>query len=378
MKEEEQGGLMKMKEERQDLNEVEEKHQVQKDHNVNGEKSYPTPIHHPRLSSAVGQSSGSAGLEPWTFRYCNSSLASCATKTYSPTSVSHLSLHPNSVQQPSSQVSGALCFHTTRWLCFIPAGTYATVQIHLHLCITASLAWLSPNSWKRNSSFDSASTRLSDEADPLLYLIRCQGFLALHPLADIDILATFRSILHGTARDWWEVTRSSITTWTEFETAFLSAFLSEDHEDELAERVRTRHQRERESIRDFVFTYHALCKRWKPCLTENETVKMILKNINPYLASQLRSHVNTVGELVKLEHQIEKDHEQQLQYEKSMSRKSQPDRCSSDGVSLPSTSLKRDFVVCFSSKKIGEDLLRFQEVMPHHLSAGDHAEQYAN
>ncbi len=56
-----------------------------------------------------------------------------------------------------------------------------------------------------------------------------------------------------------------------------------------------------------------------------------------------------------------------------------PQRCSPDGVSLPSISLKRDFVVCSSSRKLGEDLLRLQEVMPHHLrycsvSAGDLAE----
>ncbi len=39
-------------------------------------------------------------------RYSNSSLATCATKTRSSTSVSHFSLHPSSVQQshPRSQV----------------------------------------------------------------------------------------------------------------------------------------------------------------------------------------------------------------------------------------------------------------------------------
>ncbi len=111
--------------------------------------------------------------------------------------------------------------------------------------------------------------RPSDGADPLLYLTRCQDFLALHPLADADILATFRTVLYGTARNWWEVARSSVTTWNDFETAFLSAFLSEDYEDELAERVRTRTQGEKESIRDFAFTYRALCRRWKPTLTEN-------------------------------------------------------------------------------------------------------------
>lgn len=98
--------------------------------------------------------------------------------------------------------------------------------------------------------------RPSDDGDPLLYLTRCQDFLALHPLAETDILATFRSVLHGTARDWWEVARSSVTTWNEFETAFLS----EDYKDELAESVHTRYQGERET-RDFAFTYRALCRR---------------------------------------------------------------------------------------------------------------------
>lgn len=79
--------------------------------------------------------------------------------------------------------------------------------------------------------------RPSDDSDPLLYMTKCQDFLALHPLDDTDILATFRTVLYGTARDWWEVARSSITSWSEFESAFLSAFLSEDYEDELAERV---------------------------------------------------------------------------------------------------------------------------------------------
>ncbi|KAI2658617.1 hypothetical protein H4Q32_016718 [Labeo rohita] len=116
-----------------------------------------------------------------------------------------------------------------------------------------------------------------DDPDPLLYITRCQDFLAVHPLTDMDILATFSTVLPVTA---------------------------EDYEDELAECVRYRTQGEKESIRDFAFTYRVLCKRWKPSLTEADIVKMILKNIKPYLASHLRSHVTTVEELVQLGHQL--------------------------------------------------------------------------
>lgn len=118
-----------------------------------------------------------------------------------------------------------------------------------------------------------------------------------------------------------EVARTSVFTWTEFEAAFLSAFHSKDYEDEIAERVIIRTQGEKEPIRDFAFSYRALCKRWKSTLTESEIVKIILKNIKRHLASQLRSWVSTMEELVKLDHQLEKDYEQQLQYESSLHHK---------------------------------------------------------
>lgn len=157
---------------------------------------------------------------------------------------------------------------------------------------------------------------LNDAPDPLQYLERCDDFLALTPLTDEELLATLRNVLHGTARDWWDVGRHKIHTWKEFQHQFRAAFLSEDYEDELAERVRNRVQGDGESIRDFAYMYQSLCKRWKPQIEEEEILKMILKNINPQLASQLRSsRVTSVNALVRLGQQLEKDRVNQLQYE---------------------------------------------------------------
>lgn len=78
-------------------------------------------------------------------------------------------------------------------------------------------------------------------------MTQCQDFLALHPLADADLLAAFGTVLYGTTHDWWKVALTSVFIWTEFEAAFLSAFLSEDYEDELAGRVKIN-----EPIRDFL------------------------------------------------------------------------------------------------------------------------------
>ena len=120
--------------------------------------------------------------------------------------------------------------------------------------------------------------KMEDEPDPLLYLEKCNDFLALNSLTDEELMATLRNVLHGTARDWWDVVRLNTHTWTDFQGKFCAAFLSEDYEDELAERVRTRIQGEGESIRDFAFRYCSLCQRWKPEIQEDA----VLKHQSPY------------------------------------------------------------------------------------------------
>ena len=158
--------------------------------------------------------------------------------------------------------------------------------------------------------------RMEDDTDPLTYLEQCRDYLALSPLSDEELLATLRNVLFGTARDWWDVVRLETITWREFEQKFLSAFLSEDYMDELEERIRTRVQREGESIRDFAYMFRALCRRWNPDITEAKVIQLILKSIHPSLASQLRSSgVKTVDSLVRLGQQLEKDKEKQSQQE---------------------------------------------------------------
>ncbi|KAI3374585.1 hypothetical protein L3Q82_021158 [Scortum barcoo] len=73
--------------------------------------------------------------------------------------------------------------------------------------------------------------------------------------------------------------------------------------------------------------YQSLCKRWKPNIQEDEIIKLILKNINPQIASQLRSSgVTSVDGLVRLGQQLEKDRENQLQYEQRKNLLKKPSR----------------------------------------------------
>ncbi len=128
-------------------------------------------------------------------------------------------------------------------------------------------------------------------------------------------MASVRNVLHGTVRDWWDVERSNTQTWSNFQMKFHTAFLSDDYEDELAERVRARVQGNGEGIRDFAYMYRSLCQQWKPEIQEDAVLKLIFRNHNPQMASQLQGRVTTVDKLVRLSQKLEKDKASQLQYE---------------------------------------------------------------
>lgn len=155
---------------------------------------------------------------------------------------------------------------------------------------------------------------VNDESDPVIYLERCNDFLALRPMSNSEILATMRSVLHASARDWWETVRFKINSWGSFQKAFLAVFLPEDYQDVLEEKVRNRLQGTNESVRDFAFSFQALFKRWKKEATDTEVLKALLKAMNPCYASQLRGRAQTVEELVRLGTQLERDYDHKIKY----------------------------------------------------------------
>ena len=145
------------------------------------------------------------------------------------------------------------------------------------------------------------------DLDPISYLEKCEEFLAVRPLPDLEILAALNSVLRGTAKDWWKAERSRVHTWKQFKDAFLRSFLSEDYEAEAEMRIRERRQEPEESIRDFAFQLRALCLRWRADLPERTILQHILRNCNPRLASLVRGSVQSVDELVRVGTLIEKD-----------------------------------------------------------------------
>lgn len=86
--------------------------------------------------------------------------------------------------------------------------------------------------------------------------------------------------------------------------------LSEDFEDELAERVRGQ-----EDKHQWFWLYILPLFRSKPAVLEAAVLKLIFRNINPHMKTKLRGRVAAADELVGLVQQLWKDNASQSQYE---------------------------------------------------------------
>ncbi|KAL7844550.1 hypothetical protein SRHO_G00230890 [Serrasalmus rhombeus] len=108
---------------------------------------------------------------------------------------------------------------------------------------------------------------------------RCEEFLAVRPLNDLEILAALNSVLSGTAKDWWKAVKKMVRTWDQFKAVFLRSVLLEDYEVEAKRWLRDRRKGPQESIRDFAFQYQALCLKWREDMTERDLLQAILQSL---------------------------------------------------------------------------------------------------
>lgn len=147
-----------------------------------------------------------------------------------------------------------------------------------------------------------------DGEDPITYLERCNEYLAIQPLNDSEILSMLPSVLTHIAKDWWVAEKKKVRTWSQFKSAFLQSFLSDNHEVEVERRIRERKQRVKESIRTFTYQYRVLCMRLKPSMTDCEIFQATLQNCNPRIASIFfKGTVTTVDDVVRVGTLIERD-----------------------------------------------------------------------
>ncbi len=68
-----------------------------------------------------------------------------------------------------------------------------------------------------------------ETCDVLEFIEKCENFLSLRPLTDVELQATINVVLTGSARSWWAAEKLNIQNWDEFKHSFMSALLSTDY-----------------------------------------------------------------------------------------------------------------------------------------------------
>lgn len=151
-----------------------------------------------------------------------------------------------------------------------------------------------------------------------------KDFLSLNPLSDEELNLQERMV-------WY----SKGLVGCDFQSNFLSAFLMKMYWQKECEHEFKVRMRVSETFLYVLFFFFF----WKPDITEEAVIKFILRNINPRMASQLRSRVNTVEELVRLGQELEKEKLSQTQYDQWKKPLSKQKDKSTQTLSQPSHSL---------------------------------------
>lgn len=143
--------------------------------------------------------------------------------------------------------------------------------------------------------------------DPQFFLSKCNDFLSIRPLTDVEVLDTLRSVLHGTARVWWEIAREHVSSWEEFQKNIpLSLPLNWQNGFVTESSVKQSQYGTLPSIEFYVSDgkLTLLSRRWS---------NSFLRTWFPALPVIFRERVQNVDDLVRLGTQFEKDWKHHLQ-----------------------------------------------------------------
>lgn len=138
------------------------------------------------------------------------------------------------------------------------------------------------------------------------FLERVEELRIARGISEDELFFSSLDLFEGKAINWLRGIRSKVNSWSELKSELRDQFQPPDYDEELLHEIKGRMQGRHESIGIYLAVMRNLFSRLLNPLTDNEKLKIILRNIHPSIQDRLALvEVNSEEELLKYGRKIE-------------------------------------------------------------------------
>lgn len=144
--------------------------------------------------------------------------------------------------------------------------------------------------WKLN--FDGSSSVMS-------FIERVEELRRACGLSKAQLVASAICLFSGAALSWYRAIRNQVASWDDLMTRLKTTYLSSEYEEDIWSDIRSRTQGSQEKSAIFISMMENLFSRLEQKPSEQARLKIIRRNLSPYLQNHLSSHnFATISELL--------------------------------------------------------------------------------
>lgn len=127
----------------------------------------------------------------------------------------------------------------------------------------------------------------SSKESVMSFLEKVNELCEARQVSEQDLFTSAVDLFTDTALFWYRNIKKEVQTWSELVACLKRDFLPVDYEDDLLAEIRARTQGPSENVTFYIIAVEALFNRLTVPYTEQEIIKQIRRNLNPFFADKL-------------------------------------------------------------------------------------------
>jgi len=140
------------------------------------------------------------------------------------------------------------------------------------------------------------------------FLEEVEELVETHSVEEGDLLSGIGSLLTGSAKIWHKSMKNRIYTWNAFRKTIRQAFMPNDDDDTIIDRLKKMRQRAEESYVVYEARMQELFRRLENPLDEKKRLKLLLDGLHLFYRTKIRSaDLITTRDLRRACNQLEPD-----------------------------------------------------------------------